>query len=103
MDNNDIKSTGTAISNAYTSDKATEYEAMRKKVFSKMAVFSQMTHGICEYEMVYDEANDDIKVIKNKDKPKQDRIYFKSRNDAYACILAAGESNIKKYYFGGNR
>lgn len=103
MDGRERKSVESAISDAYTSSEAAVYEDMRQKVFAKMSMFSQVAHGICEYEIVYDEEENDIKVVKNKGTPKKDRLYFKSESDAYACILTAGEGNIKKYYFGRHK
>lgn len=103
MDSSKRKSVESAISSAYTSSEAAMYEDMRQKVFAKMSMFSQATHGICEYEIVYDEEENDIKVVKNEDTPKKDGLYFKSENDAYACILTTGEGNIKKYYFGRHK
>lgn len=100
MDSRERNDVGAAISKAYTSDEATSYEEMRQKVFAKMSMFSQATHGICEYEIVYDKDKNDIKVVKHIGELEKDKMYFKSQSDAYACILTAGESNIKKYYFG---
>lgn len=90
---------GYHISQAYTAEELTDYEAMRRKVLYKMLMFSHHTHSICEYEIVYDTNENDIKVVLLKGKPQKDKMYFKSINDAYICILTVGENNIKKYYF----
>ena len=80
-------------------EELTDYEVMRRKVIGEMLVFSHVVHDICEYEIIYDTDENDIKVVLLKGKPQKDKMYFKSINDAYICILTVGENNIKKYYF----
>ena len=90
---------GYHISQAYTAEELIDYEVMRRKVLYKMSMFSHNVHSICKYEIVYDTNENDIKVVLLKGKPQKDKMYFKSMNDAYICILTVGENNIKKYYF----
>ena len=90
---------GYYISQAYTAEELTDYEVMRRKVIGEMLVFSHNVHSICEYEIIYDTDENDIKVVLLKGKPQKDKMCFKSINDAYICILTVGENNIKKYYF----
>ena len=90
---------GDFISQVYTTGELTDYEVMQRKVTREMSMFSHVVHDICEYEIIYDTDENDIKVVLLKGKPQKDKIYFKSINDAYICILTVGENNIKKYYF----
>ena len=74
-------------------------EMERRRILCHISDLAQGTDGICQYEMVYDDAQDEIVAVP-VERIKPGKFYFMTRDDMHACVLTVGEKNVKKYYFG---
>lgn len=60
---------------------------------------SRLPDSMSSYELVYDSETGQIHAQRIKTYQKG-RVYFISKEEAYACLIAVGEDRIRTYYFG---
>ena len=76
-----------------------EYDKNRQDVIRSMRRMSRLPDSMSSYELVYDSETGQIHAQRIKTYQK-DRVYFISKEEAYACLIAVGEDRIRAYYFG---
>lgn len=80
----------------------TDFNIHKRNIISKMNAMSPFPNSMCRYGFVYDYDKNEVIVTRIKDR-QPGHPYFSSRDEAFSCLLAIGEANIRKYYFGVNR
>lgn len=96
-----------SIGNCFRTEEEAEFEVERRKVIHEMKKFAELKNykwdSFNDHHYIYyhfsDLYDNNAVLIGNANTCKSDEIYFKSEEDAKACIEAVGEDRIKKYYF----
>lgn len=96
--------TGNSSQRAFETGKALcltekEYDKNRQDVIKSMRRMSRLPDSMSSYELVYDPETGQIYAQRIKTYQKG-RVYFISKEEAYACLIAVGEDRIRAYYFG---
>ena len=93
-----------SIGNCFKTREEAEFEVERLRVLHEMKKFAEPKDykwdSFNEHHYIYCRFlnNNNFVEIGNINSCKSDEIYFKSKEDAKACIEAVGEDRIKKYY-----
>lgn len=91
-----------SLGNCFETIKEAEFEVERLKVLHEMKQFAEPKDykwdSFNEHYYIYYNYNYNVVEIGHVNSYKSDEIYFKSEEDAKACIEAVGEDRIKKYY-----
>lgn len=76
-----------------------EYYKNRQDVIMSMKQMNRLPDSLSNYELVYDSETGQISAEPVRSYRKG-RVYFTSKEEAYACLIAVGEDRIRTYYFG---